>query len=385
MNIINILISIICIFFAAILSFISPNNKLIKGSKESNIDKAIYNYSIYETDKLVKGSNESNIDKAIYNYSIYETDKLVKGSNESNIDKAIYNYSIDETDKLVKGSKEPLTNKNKKNNSKRIGGDYKNKHNKKTWYRNSWNDVFNNDKLFNDYSTDKYKSFDYIYFDWQDVMNDIKPYIYNNKNESMGVLRSNENKLYIYDIDTSSSINSSESYAASVSKEIADKYNDIPGEFIFHTHPNSENIIPFPSDVDIYLSLIHSYEAKYIGDVVFCIFGAIIYFIDPNKLNNLIKDGGLLNYLNYCYDLINAWNAYNNYSSSHTYTDHVNFLKQWGYNMIIIPSDYYIALNYNKNVGSYKNPDKFSKTKYNLVETIKEYIIELENKEKRKK
>lgn len=297
--------------------------------------------------------------------------KIIKKS--SVLDKYILEY--------IKNKKGPYyirsyVNKNE-NNTTKLNKTHK-------WYKyKNWNTLICNQKYYSIYISDILYSKSNFLFNWHKVFNVTLPLMKKESNECIGVLRcENDGKtLFVYKHESSNDhLYINKSYSSGISNDLIEKYTSIPGYFLFHTHPRSINSHSWPSDEDIFLSLIHCYENKYVGHVVISENGAIVYFIDKIKIKKIRKN--LLKFYYYCYDFIMAWNAFNNSAGPINENDTVNFAKYWNFNILVIPSPLYISKTFNKYIEyNIIEEDKFIHTKYSFLDYLKD-LIKIEESEK---
>jgi hypothetical protein len=400
MDVVRFLLSIICIIAATLLSVFSksginntsnylgyaPGYKLDCDTRDnitntnSNEYKRKDNISTKNNVKVNKNIATISTDNSMTDNSISEyirptySGEHIIGSDEhyTNIDTAQYQYSLDVMNKELHGGKEKLKKKNNKIESvKEIK-----LHN---WYRHKyWDTLFDSNKDWNQYITDRNNARKEFLFNWDKVFEKVMPYVNNEKNEAIGVIRveSDKKTLYVHEMEMAPHMKPNGSYAAGVPYELVKKYSNIPAYFIFHTHPKEANGDPLPSDADIYTCLLDCYYYKYVGHVVIGEYGAVVYFINDQRFFQLMPEK--VKYFTYCYDLINAWNSICNSSGPLTEKKRATFLKYWGFDMIVIPSSYYISKTYDKKFLPKVLSDKFIKTKYELLDSIKDFIKKLE-------
>lgn len=300
----------------------------------------------------------------------------------TNIDDAQFHYSLDRM-------KQEMSGGNETKRKSKTGSSNKKKTDKHSWYKyDSWEDLFNNEVEWNHYITDRKHARQQFLFHWDDVFKKVLPFVKNEKFETIGLIRAQPDgkTLYVHEMEKSPSMESTGSYAAGVPYHLVKKYSSMPGYFLFHTHPMGINADPLPSDADLYSCLLDCYSDRYIGHVVIGEYGAIIYFLKQERMEQL-ETGGALKYFTYCYDLISAWNSICNSSGPINQKDRISFLEKWGFDMIIIPSPYYVADAYDKVFLPSVIHDRFTKTKYELLDKIKDFIkkLEIEDERKRKK
>jgi hypothetical protein len=253
-----------------------------------------------------------------------------------------------------------------------------------SWYKyNLWSELRNDEIEWHNYYTDRVGRFNNFLFDWSKVFKEVMPHVHNETIEYMGVIRVDpkDNKtLYVHEMEGSHGDDEkiSESYSRSVSPKIVEKYTKIPGQFLFHTHP-SQVSNPFPSDADLMLALQLSLDGYYTGHVVIGNYGAIIYYLNENRFVEIMKEGNLLAFYTYCYDVGMAWNSIHSMTRNKL-KDYPDLLAKFGITMIIIPSPTYIRDNFylwNHDILV----DRFIKTKYSYLDHIRDTVIDYEHKE----
>lgn len=304
-------------------------------------------------------------------------------SEYTNIDDAQFHYALDRMKHEIGGG----GGKRKKNEStSKTELIKKKKNDEHRWYKyKEWELLFSNNSDWKSYLNDRKEARIQFLFYWDEVFTKVMPLVRNEKYETIGVLRvhSDNKTLFVYGMEKSPTIESTGSYAAGIPYHLVKKYANMPGYFLFHTHPMGINADPLPSDADLYSCLLDCYVNRFVGHVVIGEYGAIVYFLKTERMEQL-ESGGDLKYFTYCYDLISAWNAICNSSGPINQRDRINFLEKWGFDMIIIPSPYYIADAYDKLFLPNVIHDRFTKTKYELLDKIKEFIKKLEAEDERK-
>lgn len=265
----------------------------------------------------------------------------------------------------------------------KTGGTSKKVHN---WYNyDSWSDLKKSKKHWEEYMNDRSCARETFLFDWSKVLKKIMPYVNNKKMEYIGTIRAEDDKktLYIHKMESSKHDKRiSDSYVRSVPEKLVKKYYQIPGYFVFHTHPIDVDGDPFPSDSDIYASLWNSLEYYFVGDVVIGEYGVIIYYLTDERVSEILRRGKLLAFFTFAYDSLMAWNSMTS-MYSYKLEDQILNIEKFGYRMIIIPSYVYISHNYFHTWNSKILIDRFIKTKHELLDYIKGQIRREELKEKK--
>jgi hypothetical protein len=138
----------------------------------------------------------------------------------------------------------------------------------------SWNEVFTNEKYKDEYL--KFlENFRYYEFDWTDISKKLLKYAEQNI-EYGGIIKVNKkNKLYI-------------SHILKGKEHNIKLPDDMPGVFIFHTHPSHcINMNCIPSGADVIKSYEHAYEYKYLADILVSRYGIFKYTIPESILTKM--------------------------------------------------------------------------------------------------
>lgn len=364
MNIVRLILSIVCIVFAMVLGIISSITEGCSKKHSSRKDR------IDDIPRYMKrGFREKYLGRHENQYT--------------NIDDAQFHYALDRMKHEIGGGREK--HKSLKSKSK-TDTPIKKKSELHKWYNfESWDTLVNNSLEWHHYINDRKHARTQFFFNWEKVFEKVSPYVRNEKFEVIGVLRAEPDgkTLYVHGMEKSPSMESTGSYAAGVPYHLVKKYANIPGYFLFHTHPMGINGDPLPSDADLYSCLLDCYSDRFVGHVVVGEYGAVVYFLKSERIEQL-EQGGTLKYFTYCYDLISAWNSFTNSSGPVNQKERVSFLEKWGFDMIVIPSPNYISDSYDKLFLPSVVHDRFTKTKYELLDRIKDFIKKLEINEERK-
>ena len=391
MNVIKCIISIVSVILLLLFGMLT------------NIINICCNFKDEKKSKKYYGSHDSeysSIDDATYHYAVDRMNDMVYKK-----DQKCGRYEYDKINSIHKKNKiKTKKSKTKKklpnivtprimeisNNKDDVITDHDkyimsslNKKKVHNWYSfNNWCSLRNNVNEYELYLIDRKKARYLFLFNWQKVLDKIHPFVHNEKYEAIGVIRAEPDgtTLYIHSLEKSPVTGNTDTYAAGISNQLVRKYSNIPGYFLFHTHPLCLQCDPLPSDADIYCCLLDCYDNKFVGHAVIGEYGIIVYFIKTNRINEL-REGGELKFFTYCYDLLNAWNAFNNSANSHNQKDRIEFLGKWGFDMIVIPSSEYISHTYDKKITPPVIHDRFIKTKYELTSKIKEIIKKIETME----
>lgn len=306
-------------------------------------------------------------------YGGNEMQQYKKNIRETCLDKARFS--------LIKKSKKNIINNKRQNEiSKCANNDNINIH---SWYKyKNWNELENNREYYDQYLNDKSHSIDFLY-DWTLVLKEVMPLVSKNV-EYIGVIRAKDDKktLYVYKMEASP-IDSqvSEVYLRSVPADLVNKYASIPGYFLFHTHPHNCNIQsePFPSDTDIYGSVLTSMSKHFMGELVIGIYGVICYYLNPSRVT-YFNEHSRRTFFTFCYDLIMAWNSVNSVEKF-TLQQKIDLLNAFGITMLVVPSSLYISDSRFKFFIPYILSGKFIDDKYELLDYIKSIVVSEEQKE----
>lgn len=384
MDITKLISSIICFIAAIFLGIVSAmgNLKINTGSTKGIETLTTKEKGSILSDVLGLTSVGKTIENKIAEKMGNNETKGGHDNEYTSLDDAQFHYSLNRMKDIVNGSKE-IEGSNEVSGSKEKKRTYKKKaYSVHSWYKHTSWDTLIDSAESGHYVTDReHARLDFL-FDWEKVFAQVWPYVKNETHESIGVIRADNDRktLFVYKMELAKTLENNDSYAAGISYELVEKYADIPGYFLFHTHPLGINADPFPSDADIYSCLLDCYTNRYVGHAVIGEYGIIVYYLNQNRFLQLLP-GGPLKYFTFCYDLINAWNAYTNSSIHINQRDRVSFLEKWGFTMVVIPSSKFISDSHDKVYTPGVIHDRFIKTKYELLDRIKNYIKKLEEKE----
>lgn len=236
--------------------------------------------------------------------------------------------------------------------------------------------MYNDPDAWHQYLVDRENAQMSFYFDWNLVLEEVMPLVNDKTVEYIGIIRARDDKktLYVHKIESSNSNERvSNSYVRSVPVELVKKYSAIPGYFMFHTHPAGVNADPMPSDVDLYMAIVNTPYRQFMGEIVIGEYGIIVYYLNNIRFDNILKQGSKLAFYTYCYDVIMAWNSINSMTVIRL-QDRLLMAEKYGITMLIVPSPLYISDNHFKEFVPKILYDRFIKTKYELLDHIKETI-----------
>lgn len=277
------------------------------------------------------------------------------------------------------------------NNVVVIGGNnslIKKKHN---WYKfNTWKELNADKKARIEYIQDRNYARSHMTFDWKLIYKKVMPYIYCKKtHEYVGVIRaeSNGKSLYVHKMESSNISTSKGNALRYVPANLVSKYSKIPSYFMFHTHPANIGGEAYPSDIDIYSAILNTYYGRFVGEIVVSEYGIIIYYLSNEKAKKISQTTNPeLSLFHFCYDIVMAWNVIS-HKDKFKLTDQVNFLKEYGVIMMVIPTPNYVAA---ATLQTFTVPlltGRFRTGKYELLDKVQKIIneIELEEEIKNKK
>lgn len=276
-----------------------------------------------------------------------------------------------------------------KDNSIILGsGNTKNIKKKHRWYNyDTWQDLRKDKGLWKEYIQDRNYARSHMVFDWKLIFKKVMPLIHcKTTQEYMGVIRaeSDGTTLYVHKMEPSKVTSSKGSALRYVPGNIVKKYSSIPGYFLFHTHPANIGGDPFPSDVDINGAVIDTFGGHYVGEIVVSEYGIIIYYLSYKKAEIIYKTSNPeLALFQFCYNLIMAWNSVT-HKDKFKLTDQIHMMKKYGVIMMVIPTPEYVV---KSSLYTFNRPlltERFRNGQYELLDTIKKIINEIEEEELKK-
>jgi hypothetical protein len=152
----------------------------------------------------------------------------------------------------------------------------------KPWTKyKTWKDLVEDPGACQDYQNQRKEAIYEPNFDWSKVLEIVNPLLAENR-EFIGVVNAEKDgrTLYVTAHEASpveaGSIKDGVTFA-SVPSELVAKYGNMPGLFIFHTHPADERGSPLPSSQDLACAIHFSAMGRYAASVVISKYGVLAY------------------------------------------------------------------------------------------------------------
>jgi hypothetical protein len=364
------------------------NRCLYDGSSEGYIDSSNYADNVNEDNNTLQnllnitGGFDSNyyteLDKSMIDSVINNSDNIsfnLCNTTHSNVRSKL---ELDDTVNIASCIKHGRKEKIKKKVTFNEGSVIHN------WYEyDTWESLKNNKSHWKQYLDDRICGRKHFKFNWDEILKTVMPLVNNETVEYMGVIRARDDKktLYVHSLESSKNdTTTSNTYVRSVPAEIVAKHKEIPGYFLFHTHP-AKISDPFPSDGDIYFALHDNIDKHFLGQIVIGAYGIIIYYLPDKRFDEIMMQGDMLAFYTFCYDVIMSWNSINSMGRIKL-RDKIKIIEKFGVNMIIIPSSDYISDNYFKHLVPNILFDRFIESKHELLDQIKSRVRYYEKKEK---
>jgi hypothetical protein len=185
--------------------------------------------------------------------------------------------------------------------------------------------------------------------DWSEVTKEICPKL-NELREYIGIinLRKGTNILYIKKYEgspTTAGDENSETTFASIPSNLVNKYSNIVGLFMFHTHPADIRGSPLPSSYDLSAALYFGSISRFAASVIISRYGVLVYGLSQHgyKFLSKIKDYNL-GVLNLSFDIIAAHESIRSWANWKL-DDYVKFYDRYKMFLYIFPTPEYIADN----------------------------------------
>jgi hypothetical protein len=220
---------------------------------------------------------------------------------------------------------------------KKVKGGKKNKIKKWTSFK-TWDELKNNEYSLNEYMEQRSQFLNNPNLDWSDVLEIVLPKLNDNK-EYIGIINLRKNKLYVSRMEASTTtINANADIFASIPEELVAEICEIPGLFVFHTHPADTRGSPLPSSHDILTAINLGAVTRYAGSVVISRYGILVHGLDWSayKAINRAKDWEAA-LLNYSFDVVTAHETIRSWSS-HKLDDYLDFYSRYRMYMFVYPS-----------------------------------------------
>lgn len=291
-----------------------PNKKLLSGAFYENIGYVEYTKKIYDgiskhavnLKSLNLGSSQNLINARAKTNANVKTRANVKANVNTNIKK---HWTLFETwDKL---QKDPVAKKE---------------------YLEDKNNILKNPNL-----------------DWSEVTKEIGPKL-NELREYIGIinLRKGTNILYIKKYEgspTTAGDEDSETTFASIPSNLVNKYSNIVGLFMFHTHPADIRGSPLPSSYDLSAALYFGSISRFAASVIISRYGVLVYGLSPHGYKFLTKTKDYnLAVLNLSFDIIAAHESIRSWANWRL-EDYVKFYERYKMFLYIFPTSEYIGDN----------------------------------------
>jgi hypothetical protein len=220
---------------------------------------------------------------------------------------------------------------------KKVKGGKKNKIKKWTSFK-TWDELKNNEYSLNEYMEQRSQFLNNPNLDWSDVLEVVLPKLNDNK-EYIGIINLHKDKLYVSRMEASTTnINANSDIFASIPEELVSEICEIPGLFVFHTHPADIRGSPLPSSHDILTAINLGAVTRYAGSVVISRYGILVHGLDWSayKAINRAKDWEAA-LLNYSFDVVTAHETIRSWSS-HKLDDYLDFYSRYRMYMFVYPS-----------------------------------------------
>ena len=318
-----IIIIIIAILIALGVSKCDKNN-IIRGGGRRNVAAHKYN-TVGKYDKNIILNNSFNVPEGyvLYSKQIYHN---------------IANHKVNlNTLDLSKG-------KNKIRQTKQLGK----KHQHWSLY-DRWEKLKNETIAKKEYLNDRNEILSNPNLDWSKVVEEIGPKL-EELREYIGIIniKKGTNQLYIKKYEgspTGVSDEKSKTTFASIPSELVNKYANMVGLFMFHTHPLDLRGSPLPSSYDLSAALYFGSISRFAASVIISRYGILMYGLSLSgyKFLSRSKDYNLA-ILNLSFDIIAAHESIRSWSKWKL-SDYIDFYKRYKMFMYVFPSAEYIADN----------------------------------------
>jgi len=348
-----IIIFIILIILSIILCFTFNNNKCGGGLSNQFKTKFLNNqFKTKLSNNQFKTKLSNNTNPVLKKTNIQKKDNYIKYVNKAegyidfskNIYHQISNHAINLSELNIGKIKKMVQKKLMQ--QKFITKDNKNKH----WSTfESWDKLQKDPIAKKEYLDEKNKIIEYPKLDWSDVLTELLPKLKENR-EYIGIinLNKNTNKLYIKKYEgspTTADEEDSDTTFASIPSHLVDKYSNMVGLFMFHTHPEDIRGSPLPSSYDLSAALYFSSISRFAASVIVSRYGVLMYGLSISGYNLLTKSKDYnLAVLNLSFDIISAHESIRSWSKWKL-DDYIEFYKRYKMFMYVFPSSEYVADN----------------------------------------
>jgi len=185
--------------------------------------------------------------------------------------------------------------------------------------------------------------------DWSEVTKEMGPKL-NELREYIGIinLRKGTNILYVKKYEgspTTAGDENSETTFASIPSNLVNKYSNMVGLFMFHTHPADIRGSPLPSSYDLSAALYFGSISRFAASVIISRYGVLVYGLSQqgHKFLTKTKDYNLA-VLNLSFDIIAAHESIRSWTNWKL-DDYVKFYERYKMFLYIFPTSEYIADN----------------------------------------
>uniref|UniRef100_A0A6C0I0P1 Uncharacterized protein n=1 Tax=viral metagenome TaxID=1070528 RepID=A0A6C0I0P1_9ZZZZ len=213
----------------------------------------------------------------------------------------------------------------------------------------SWEKLQNDSIAKKEYLNDRAEILSNPNLDWSKVVEEIGPKL-EELREYIGIIniKKGTNQLYIKKYEgspTSVSDEKSKTTFASIPSELVNKYANMVGLFMFHTHPLDLRGSPLPSSYDLSAALYFGSISRFAASVIISRYGILMYGLSLSGYRFLAKSKDYnLSILNLSFDIIAAHESIRSWSKWKL-ADYVDFYKRYKMFMYIFPSAEYVADN----------------------------------------
>jgi len=211
----------------------------------------------------------------------------------------------------------------------------------------SWDKLQKDSIAKKEYLDEKIKILEYPNLDWTNVLKEINPLLKESR-EYIGIINLDKktNKLYVKKYEgspTSAEDEDSETTFASIPSNLVNKYYNMVGLFMFHTHPEDLRGSPLPSSYDLSAALYFSSISRFAASVIISRYGVLMYGLSTNGYNFLTKSKDYnLAILNLSFDIISAHESIRSWTNWKL-DDYIKFYERYKMFMYIFPTSSYIA------------------------------------------
>lgn len=213
----------------------------------------------------------------------------------------------------------------------------------------SWEKLQNDSIAKKEYLNDRNEILSNPNLDWSNVVEEIGPKL-EELREYIGIIniKKGTNQLYIKKYEgspTNANDEKSKTTFASIPSELVNKYANMVGLFMFHTHPLDLRGSPLPSSYDLSAALYFGSISRFAASVIISRYGILMYGLSLSgyKFLSRSKDYNLA-ILNLSFDIIAAHESIRSWSKWKL-SDYIDFYKRYKMFMYVFPSAEYIADN----------------------------------------